>query len=237
MRRSRGRPEAGSRERWLGLGASWLIGLAAPFAAPADELRAPVAIIAQVDGSFSFQAKFYKGPDADELASYGWFGEENVVGGSVADCFCTPVMCTMNDGDSLTIQVAGVLSDPELQGLVRMSVDLCVSPSHTTTTTIFPHWATGVDGQPSGPLRFWNAPNPVAPSTTFHWELQESGAVRLKIYDLAGRLVADLVDEIQPAGRHRASWNARVTKADGVYFARLSVGGRSLSRSLVVLGR
>jgi hypothetical protein len=47
--------------------------------------------------------------------------------------------------------------------------------------------------------------------------------VSLKIYDVLGREVAKLVDEMKPAGRYSAVWNAG-SLPGGVYFCRLRAG-------------
>jgi flagellar hook assembly protein FlgD len=61
----------------------------------------------------------------------------------------------------------------------------------------------------------------------------------LTIFDLAGRLVATLVDGTLDAGTHSAVWDARDgngrSQASGVYIARLQAGDRSLSSQLVLL--
>jgi flagellar hook assembly protein FlgD len=63
-----------------------------------------------------------------------------------------------------------------------------------------------------------------------HFELQAAGPVRLGVFDLRGRLVATLVDEIVAAGRHEVTWNGRDDSGrelpSGVYLSRLEAGGQ-----------
>ncbi|MCB9511792.1 MAG: SBBP repeat-containing protein [Deferribacteres bacterium] len=65
-----------------------------------------------------------------------------------------------------------------------------------------------------------NYPNPFNPQTTIRFALQGASPVRLAVYDLAGRLLEILLDEVKPAG-----WNEVVFDAgslpSGVYFYRL----------------
>ena len=53
---------------------------------------------------------------------------------------------------------------------------------------------------------------------------------RLEIYDLRGRLVTMLVDEVLPAGRHEVEWDGRDDKgramSSGVYLSRFEAGGK-----------
>jgi len=65
-----------------------------------------------------------------------------------------------------------------------------------------------------------NYPNPFNPATIIPFTLRQRGHVSLKVYNLLGQEVATLVDDILPAGRHTAIFEARDLPA-GVYFYRL----------------
>ena len=73
-----------------------------------------------------------------------------------------------------------------------------------------------------------NAPNPFNPQTTIAFDLPQQGAVRLQVYDIAGRLVRTLIAADLAPGRHRAVWDGRDTQGRGVssgsYLARLEFG-------------
>ena len=77
-------------------------------------------------------------------------------------------------------------------------------------------------------------PNPFNPSTTLAWNLAASGLVSLRVYDLAGREVAVLLDGPAAAGSHRALFDGS-RLASGIYFARLEAGGGSQTRRLILL--
>jgi hypothetical protein len=68
-----------------------------------------------------------------------------------------------------------------------------------------------------------NYPNPFNPVTTISYELPEASNVQLKIFDILGREVATLVDEMKPADSYQAHWNAE-RMASGVYFAVIHAG-------------
>ena len=61
--------------------------------------------------------------------------------------------------------------------------------------------------------------------------------MRLDIYDVSGRLVRTLVDEVRPEGRHTVAWNGRLADGTpvptGVYFTRITVGTESATEKLV----
>ncbi len=79
------------------------------------------------------------------------------------------------------------------------------------------HLVTGLAG---------NYPNPFNPSTTIRYNLQKDGAVKIAIYDIAGRLVTMLLDDTSPAGSHEIQWHGidqnNRSCAAGVYFVQLS---------------
>ena len=47
--------------------------------------------------------------------------------------------------------------------------------------------------------------------------------MRLTVYDVLGRKVATLVDDVMTAGNHEVSWNASDLPS-GMYFVRLTAG-------------
>lgn len=79
-----------------------------------------------------------------------------------------------------------------------------------------------------------NYPNPFVGTTTFEYAVAESGPVHLAVYDLAGRRIAVLVDEVQAANTYRVTFDA-AGLASGVYVTRLQAGNTVLSRKLTVL--
>ena len=86
-----------------------------------------------------------------------------------------------------------------------------------------------------------NQPNPFNPRTTLRFELAKPGAVDLRLYDVAGRLVRTLCDgrEALPAGRHAVAWDGTDDGGrqlpSGVYLGRLSAGGETTARALTLL--
>ena len=64
-------------------------------------------------------------------------------------------------------------------------------------------------------------PNPFTGVTTIPFAAPGDGAVRVDVYDLLGRRVATLVDEVVTAGSHEVYWNASDLPS-GMYFVRLT---------------
>lgn len=62
-------------------------------------------------------------------------------------------------------------------------------------------------------------PNPSTRSVSLEYRLPRGGRVQLDVFDAAGRRVASLLDEAQPAGTHRRTWSAQEVPS-GIYFVR-----------------
>ena len=87
---------------------------------------------------------------------------------------------------------------------------------------------------PNDFVLFQNYPNPFNPTTTINFAIPNGGKVKLKIYDVLGRVVSTLVDEHLSAGQYSYQFNAR-NLASGVYFYRLTTGGFSSVKKLNLL--
>lgn len=84
-----------------------------------------------------------------------------------------------------------------------------------------------------------NKPNPFNPSTEIAFTLDRSGWVRLRVFDLRGRLVCDLVDATMDAGPHAVTWNGRDSAGrpaqSGMYVYRIEGPGISAARKMMLL--
>jgi hypothetical protein len=69
-----------------------------------------------------------------------------------------------------------------------------------------------------------NYPNPFNPSTTISFDVPKSAHVNVVIYDVLGRVVTTLVDEMKAANRYRVVWDAS-NMSTGVYFYRMTAKG------------
>ncbi len=82
-------------------------------------------------------------------------------------------------------------------------------------------------------LRF-NRPNPFQDATEIVFVLPHESHVMLEVYNVAGRRVAVLADEIMSTGPHAIEWNA-TGQSSGVYFCRLTTETGVESRRMVVI--
>lgn len=79
-----------------------------------------------------------------------------------------------------------------------------------------------------------NYPNPFNPTTEIRYQIATAGHVILEVYDLLGRVVKTMVNEIQPPGSYQAAFDARGLSS-GVYLYRLRAGNFVQGKRMVVL--
>lgn len=83
------------------------------------------------------------------------------------------------------------------------------------------------------------APNPFGNRTSFEFALPQPGHVQLEVYDVRGRRVRVLENEIRPAGRFVMHWDGRDDRgselAAGVYFVRYRANEFETSQRMVLV--
>ena len=79
-----------------------------------------------------------------------------------------------------------------------------------------------------------NYPNPFNPTTTIEFSLPAAAQVDLTVFDALGREVDQLVHSVLGPGTFRVQWDAG-QRPSGEYFYRLSSGGYSRVRKLILL--
>lgn len=86
---------------------------------------------------------------------------------------------------------------------------------------------------------YQNVPNPFNPDTRIAFDLVGPEHVSLLIYDVAGRRIRTLIDEVLPAGAHSVVWDGRDEAgrqaATGVYFYRFQAGNQIETKKMVML--
>jgi len=79
-----------------------------------------------------------------------------------------------------------------------------------------------------------NYPNPFNPQTLIKYQLPTDVYVSLKIYDVLGSEVKNLVSDVMKAGKHEIEFNAS-TLSSGIYFYRLEAGNYMAAKKLILL--
>ncbi len=96
---------------------------------------------------------------------------------------------------------------------------------------------TGIRESENVPVRFTlyqNYPNPFNPATVISYRLPALSNVTLRVYDVLGREVAALVNEVEQAGTYEIHFDGSRLPS-GVYFYRLTAGTLTAVRKLVMV--
>ena len=100
--------------------------------------------------------------------------------------------------------------------LVAGGRDVATSPETDVQMAVLPAFRTRLLG---------NAPNPFNPETEIRFEVARRTAVTVRLYDVTGRLVRELVNDVLEAGPATVRWDGRdgrgAAVASGVYYVRL----------------
>lgn len=79
-----------------------------------------------------------------------------------------------------------------------------------------------------------NYPNPFNPTTQIRFSLAEQSQVTLKVYNILGKEIATLVNDVQSSGVHEVSFNGSGL-ASGVYFYTLQAGKFTETRKMILV--
>ena len=79
-----------------------------------------------------------------------------------------------------------------------------------------------------------NYPNPFNPTTTINYQLAENSKVKLIVYDIVGREVKTLVNEVQGTGMHSINFDAS-NLPSGLYFYKLATSSGFINTRKMLL--
>lgn len=92
----------------------------------------------------------------------------------------------------------------------------------------------GIGTYPREPIIKQNYPNPFNPTTNIQFGISEQSFVSLKVYDMSGKMVAELVGEVKNKGYYTVKFDG--TKlASGFYIYRLTAGDFSLIKKMSLI--
>jgi hypothetical protein len=142
-----------------------------------------------------------------------------------------------NNKDVLNVTkypVSGLKANTTYYYRVRAKNDGGTSANSNTITVV----ATGI-GQDAAemPAIFGleqNFPNPFNPGTTIQFSLPETAQVTLKIFNAAGKEVAQLVSQKMNAGTYKAEWDASGF-VSGIYYCRIVTDRFSETKKMLLL--
>jgi hypothetical protein len=82
-------------------------------------------------------------------------------------------------------------------------------------------------------------PNPMNPTAEIHYSIGSPGKVRLRIFDVSGRVVRTLVEEVKGAGEYTVAWDGRNDSGkrlgSGVFFYQLEASEFKSAKKIVIV--
>jgi hypothetical protein len=81
---------------------------------------------------------------------------------------------------------------------------------------------------------FSNYPNPFNSGTTIRYSLKNDSPVTIQVFDLMGRKIETLLNNVQNAGEHSVTWNAD-GYSSGTYFYSIKAGEFSEARKMTLV--
>jgi hypothetical protein len=79
-----------------------------------------------------------------------------------------------------------------------------------------------------------NYPNPFNPVTNIKFDIPTSSFVTLKVYDILGKEIASLVNEVKPGGSYMVDFSASALTS-GVYFYRIETESYTETKRMIIL--
>ncbi len=89
-------------------------------------------------------------------------------------------------------------------------------------------------GIPSKFEVYQNYPNPFNPSTKISFDLPVDSKVNVTVFDLTGKKIVTLVDEVKTAGYYTDDFNAS-NLSSGIYFYRVSAGNYTATKKMMLI--
>jgi hypothetical protein len=81
---------------------------------------------------------------------------------------------------------------------------------------------------------YQNYPNPFNPKTIISYELSNTGYVILNVFDVSGKMITTLVEEIQNPGKYSVNFSSEGLSS-GIYFYKLEAGSYSDTKKMIFL--
>ena len=79
-----------------------------------------------------------------------------------------------------------------------------------------------------------NYPNPFNPSTKIDFQIPENGNVKITLYDMTGREVAVILNEVKEAGYYNVNFNGS-NLSTGAYFYRINANDFTATKKMTLI--
>ena len=139
--------------------------------------------------------------------------------------------------------MSDLLNDGKKEILISMNHILYQQNVYRHITRIYiPDSTTSVNSDLILPVEtnlYQNYPNPFNPSTNIKFRISETGNVSIKIYNVLGKEIKQLLQENLPSGEHNIQWDGKgnegSTEPSGIYFIQMIAGSYQKTIKTILL--
>lgn len=147
----------------------------------------------------------------------------------------------LNSGDEMlvihcTAKDLTLLEEPILIGLYDgCEIANPAAQVYGEVTLSMPELVTLAVGVNNNKDEMWlsnNFPNPFSNTTTISYQIPQYGHVSIKVYDITGNVLSELINSNQTKGAYNVEFN-RVGLEAGIYFYKLEFGNSEINKTIV----
>ena len=185
----------------------------------------------------------------EDLARLDWNGDGKY---AINDAIMFLIHLTQGTCPDLPVELAGVtdgiqavkmegLSQADIEYIEQMMALMDLTEEQEAAFRLALYGQANASALPKAMTLAQNAPNPFNPATTIGFSVPQATSVQvsLEVYDLRGRLVRVLVDEMRQAGTYTVFWDGTDQSgagvSSGVYLYRMKAGDFVQTRKMVLL--
>jgi len=140
-----------------------------------------------------------------------------------------------NGGKTVNLGNADGLGITDGDNIVATATDSIGNTSEfSSLDTVVTDISEIINSLPNAYALYQNYPNPFNPTTTIRYSLPSSQHVVLIIYDIRGREVATMVNELQAAGNYKIKFDA-IKLSSGLYFYKITAGSFIKVRKMMLI--
>ena len=169
---------------------------------------------------------------------FQWNGTSNI---AIEICFNnssytsnTTVNGTANSSSQNKHQHSDLSSGDGCTAITSAGSSYTARPNISLTFNILNEAGNNNNGIPTRYELAQNYPNPFNPATKINYAIPKQGLVTMKIYDVLGREIASLVNEVMQPGYYTVDFDASHL-ASGVYFYKLESGSFSEVKGMMLI--
>jgi type IX secretion system substrate protein len=104
----------------------------------------------------------------------------------------------------------------------------------TTSMTLTPASSAGIATYQNNDINLTVFPNPTTDNVHITYTVKEAGTIAVKLYNLNGDFVADLLNETQDIGLQSSTAVLPTELAKGLYMIKLTINGKQTTQKLMV---